>query len=129
VFEQGAQALRNRLVEDVIIERMEDVLPIALAGKKVADIFVDRRWRDPVPRREAFLGDADGHDLFPAPGDLSLSHLEPVHRVWLRVQLMAKCQQFVTPDNRNEKSQCSHAFLRIWVAIRYGNGEKVRRSR
>jgi hypothetical protein len=31
-FEQGAQVLRNRLVENVIIERMEEVFPIALAG-------------------------------------------------------------------------------------------------
>jgi hypothetical protein len=56
--ENGAQRFRNRLVEDVIIERVKQVSPIGLAGKKVADIAVDRRDCDVTLHRKAFYGEA-----------------------------------------------------------------------
>jgi hypothetical protein len=46
-FEQGTQALWNRLVKNVIVKRVEEVFPFVLAGKKVADVPVDPRHCDP----------------------------------------------------------------------------------
>ena len=52
------QKLRNRLIEDVVVERVEDDFPIVFAGKKVADIAVDRRHRDVAFRGKASCGEA-----------------------------------------------------------------------
>lgn len=64
-FEEGAQVLRNRLVENVIVERVEEVFPVVLAGQKVADIPVDRRHCDPGLRRWAFYGEVHGEVFLP----------------------------------------------------------------
>jgi hypothetical protein len=57
VSQHVSQKLRNRLIEDVIVERVEDDFPIVFAGKKVADIAVDRH-RDEAFRGRACYGEA-----------------------------------------------------------------------
>lgn len=52
--------LRNRLVENVIIERMEKVFPIVLAIEKVADIPVDQRHCNLRLHRAVFYGEIHG---------------------------------------------------------------------
>ncbi len=66
--QEGTQALRNRLVENVIIERVEEVRAIGFAGKKVADIAVDRGDCDPGLRPKAFCGAVHGELLVPQLG-------------------------------------------------------------
>jgi hypothetical protein len=62
-FQERKQALRNRLVEEVIIERMKKVLAIGIAGKKVANIAVDRGNCDRGLYRKAFYGEMHGGGL------------------------------------------------------------------
>ena len=63
--QDGAQPLRHRLVEDVIIERVEEVFSIGVAGKKIANIAVDRRRRYLGLQRNAFYGEVHGELLVP----------------------------------------------------------------
>ena len=73
--EHGAQALRDRLIENPIIERMEEGFPIALSGKKVPNIAIDRRGsRDLGLHREAFYGEAHG-EVFLRQPEICLCHL------------------------------------------------------
>ena len=42
--QQGLQPLRHRLIEHVIVKRMQQVLTVILAGEKIANVTVDRRF-------------------------------------------------------------------------------------
>jgi hypothetical protein len=55
--QNGAQSLGYRLVEDVVVERVQKIFPVALAGKEIADFAVHRAPDDLRFDRVAFDGE------------------------------------------------------------------------
>ena len=63
--EEGTQPLRDRFVENMIIEGMEEACPIRPAGNKIADLAIDRQFGDLRFTWKAVLGEIHGVVFLP----------------------------------------------------------------
>jgi hypothetical protein len=122
--EQGAQSLRDRFVENVIVEGVKEAFPIGPAGNKIADLTIDRRFCDLGFDRKAVLG--EGHGVVFLPWlESSLCHIlrwcgPSGHRM---SHLMSDCQQFVTlvrpmPESNSAMQTCMEPRVGLHPASR-----------
>jgi hypothetical protein len=103
--------LRDRLVEDMIIDRVKQVSPVGPTGDKVTDIAVHRWDCDRPLHRKVFYREAHG-EFFLQQHEIFLCYIWNAVRpdlVTSGVSLMTKYQQFVTGILSHVKLQPSYA--------------------
>ncbi|MGC2414358.1 MAG: hypothetical protein WA459_16865 [Stellaceae bacterium] len=116
MFEQSAQALRNGLLENMVIKRVEKGFALVPAREKVADIPVDHPPCDPGFHREVFYGEVHGNLFLPLLEIQGCNSPWRCARFWhVGVSLMSKCQQFVTRLIPMQNCKAAMHFCAGWV--------------